>query len=116
MRLGKTLVAAAVAGALAVVAPAIAATPVQAAGITECGTYDIGHHGWTYHTISGAVPVANLTTRNVPCYLARPFSLYVTRTGNYHYHGFRFRVRESYETYDIRATKGDQVIHWQGGA
>ena len=120
MRLRGILIAAAAAGALGIAAPAITAAPAHASGITECGGYNMNnahHMYWTFGRFSGFSFVWHLTTRNVPCYLARSFALHVSRTGDYRYHGFRYRVRWYYdEDYDIRATKGDQVIDWQGGA
>src|SRR6476620_11742169 len=100
--------------ALAVV-PAASASP-----ITECGNYvqtGISEGYWTHRTIYGYTPVANLTTRKVRCSYARPFSLIVTAGIRRRYQGFTCRIRWfNDEDWDIRCTKGEQVIHWQGGA
>jgi hypothetical protein len=89
--------------------------------IKECGDFvQTGFaHGrpagyWTYRTVHGYTPVANLTTRVVQCSYARSFSL--TRHGG-RWQGFTCRSRTFYgEDWDVRCTKGNQVIHWQGGA
>jgi hypothetical protein len=47
----------------------------QAAAIKECGSLPAGQSWWTYGLTDGAVRVANLTTRIIPCSNARPFAI-----------------------------------------
>jgi hypothetical protein len=97
--------------------------PAQAAAaITECGDYvptGLAHGTWTgYWTFNppgGFTPVTNLTTRRVRCSNARPFSLQVSQHSRRSYHGFSCKWKTSYESYDVRCTRGREVIHWQGG-
>lgn len=109
---------------LAVIAGLALAGSAQAAPIRECGNYvPVGWaHGtwtgyWTFAVVPGFTPVANLTTRNVLCGDARRFSLAVSRSGaGRSYHSFRCRnTTIGTEDYDIRCTRGSQVVHWQGG-
>lgn len=94
-------------------------------GITECGNFVPTppwgpYHGyWTFRTVMGYTPVYNLTTRNVRCSYARPFSLHMAGywRGVRHRDGYRCTNHLSNsEDWDIRCTKGRYVIHWQGGA
>lgn len=119
MRLRKILIALVAVAGLALVGVAGA----QAAPIRECANFvPTGQaHGtwagyWTYATIPGFTPVYNLTTRSIACSDARRFSLYVTRHGSHRYHRFSCRWIPDYESYDVRCTRGRQVVHWQGGA
>lgn len=129
MRLRTSLITAAVAGSLGLAAPAITAARVQAAGITECGNFVLtgngGNHGyWTLRLVYGYTPVYNLTTRGVRCSDARPASLNIMRRAptfgshrNLYWHNFTCRFRWfNGEDWDVRCTRGSQVIHWQGGA
>ena len=130
MRLRRILTAAVAAGALGVAAPAITAAPAQAAGITECGNWvftgnNVWHGYWTFRTVLGFTPVANLTTRGVRCSDARRASLNIMRYyappfgshRNTYWHGFTLRwIFSNGEDWDVRGTRGSQVIHWQGGA
>jgi len=116
----------AIAGALAVAGPA-AAAPIR-----ECGNFvptapwhwNSGY--WTYRTVLGYTPVYNLTTRNVSCSDARPFSLYVMkhapRYGSHRgtlviHYACTFRWFNG-EDWDVRCTGNFSpgVVHWQGGA
>jgi hypothetical protein len=104
------------------------ASTAQAAPIIECGTYNPYANHWTSTThpdFSGYTPVYNLTTRNVRCSDARPASLNIMRHHsppfgshrNTYYHSFTCRWQWFYgEDWDVRCTRGSQVIHWQGGA
>ena len=117
MRLRNILIAAA--GALGIVGPAVTAVPAQAAGITECGNFhptaaEGGY--WNYRAVDGATPVYNLTTRGVRCSEARRFSLVVSTGARWPRHGFQEDWHFHGERYDVRCTRGSQVIHWQGGA
>jgi hypothetical protein len=112
--------------ALAAILGGVAAIPVgaQASAITECANFvptgwsasqNIWRGYWTFNTFAGSTPVTNLTTRNVRCSYARPFSLAVAAKSSRHHNGFTCRWRHAGEEYDVRCTKGAQVIHWQGG-
>jgi hypothetical protein len=128
----KRIVAAlAVLAVLAVAGPAAAQGPIR-----ECGSFvptgqsgppaHIAYRGyWTFGLVGpvghGFTPVANLTTRNVSCRDARSASLTIVQINRiYPWHGFvlRFRMTGSErgtEDYDIRCTRGGEVIHWQSG-
>jgi hypothetical protein len=124
----KTLIAPAMAAALELAAPAvILPAHAQASAITECGNFvqttawERGY--WTFGMVPGFTPVTNLTTRNVRCSDARPYSFHVMNIlppygsrRNVHSHNFTCRIAWSYwEDWDVRCTRGSQVIHWQGG-
>jgi hypothetical protein len=105
----------------------VAAIPAaaQAGGITECGNFvptgwsssqHIWRGYWTFRTTAaGFTPVTNLTTRNVRCSYAHTVSLRVANKAWRHYSGFTCRWHNAGEEYDVRCTRGHQVIHWQGG-
>jgi len=110
-----------------------ASSASAAAPIRECGNFVLtGDHNqgyWTRRVVAGYTPVFNLTTRNVACSSARPFSLKATSrvvgsktgalrgTATVGYRGYRCRATfANGEDWDIRCTKGRHVIHWQGGA
>lgn len=129
--LRKLLTALVAVASLALVPAASSAS--AAAPIRECGNFVLtGNHDqgyWTHRLVYGYTPVFNLTTRNVACSSARPFSLRATDrvvgskmgalrgTAAVAYRGFRCRARfANGEDWDIRCTKGRHVIHWQGGA
>lgn len=111
---------------LALAAPAVVAPVAQASGITKCGSYDyFGHRWYTRGIVYGYTPVYNLTTRGVNCRDARNASLtimnhHMPRFGsrrNSYYHGFTCRWQWfNGEDWDVRCTRGSQVMHWQGGA
>ena len=95
----------------------------QAAPINECGSLPAGQSWWTYGPTDGAVHVANLTTRIIPCSYARPFAIRAmrgTRYGGRYWRvsGFDCRVLgHSWEYADYRCTGGNAaVIRWQTGA
>ena len=125
----RSLIPVAALAALALAAPAVMLPAhAQASAITECRNFvqttawERGY--WTFRIVPGFTPVANLTTRNVRCSDARPFSFHVMNMlppygsrRNVHYHNFTCRiVWSNEEDWDIRCTRGSQVIHWQGGA
>jgi hypothetical protein len=114
--------------ALGLAEPAVMVSAAQASAITECGnfvqttTWERGY--WTFRIVPGFTPVYNLTTRNVRCSDARAFSFRVMNMlppygsrRNVYYHNFTCRITWSYgEDWNVRCTRGRQVIHWQGGA
>jgi hypothetical protein len=121
----KGIITAAVhAGALAVAGSA------QASPIRECGNFaftSYAHNTWTGHwtfrTLYGFSPAANLTTRNVSCSDARWMALYISRVirpgGILWSHFFCSLRTYNGEDYDIRCVRSfhayTEVVRWQGG-
>jgi hypothetical protein len=100
----RIITAVVLAAALAVAASA------QASSITECG--------WGPGLTPGSpAGIMNLTTRHVSCPNARHFAVQVTARDPRHWDGFACRISfyDQNLSFDIRCTRGRQVIHWQGG-
>ena len=106
--------------ALAAAVLLLAAAPASGASPTACGNFvqtSAGKGYWTYHIVYGYTPVYNLTTRGVRCSAARPFSLRETARMAHYMNGFTCSIRWfNGEDWDIRCTRGEQVVRWQGGA
>ena len=104
----------AVAIAAVVLAAAGVAAPSGSAhagtGITNCGYFDGAHwtarpgFGYGYH----------VTTRNVACSYARPFTRRYKGTDS-NYPTWNCRELNGYESFDIRCVSGSRVIRWVGG-
>ena len=104
---------------LVTAAVALPAT-AQASPIRECGNWvdtngQPGTWHWSYRYSLSYSPVRNLTTRNVSCSNARPFSVRIgAGWGSLHGFACKWRYWNHRSQADVRCTRGNQVIHWQG--
>jgi hypothetical protein len=97
---------AAVAAAVAADAPAAHAAPIK-----ECGTWD--GSSWTYKPFQGFQ--ASLTTRNVPCPVARRMYRRYKGTDSF-FPEWNCREINRYEEFDVRCTASHgRVVRWVGG-
>jgi hypothetical protein len=96
----------------------LAATPANAAAITDCGNYGFrsstGTVSWGMTPIEGA-GTYNVTTRGVSCSTARRFVRRYRGTDT-SYPTWNCHESNGYESSDVRCVSGSRVIHWQSGA
>jgi hypothetical protein len=79
--------------------------------ITDCGWWG-GGGIWTRRAPQGFS--MHLTTRNVPCWFARPFMKHYRGTDSY-FPRWTCREINQYESADVRCVSGLRVIRWVGG-